>query len=88
MKQSEIRDAIVQALRSVAPEADPSTLDDKARLRDELDLDSMDFLNFVIAVHTALHVDIPEADYGKVQTLGGAVAYLSSKLESPFQPHR
>lgn len=87
MKQSEIRDAVVQALRSVAPEADPGVLDDAARLRDELDLDSMDFLNFVIAVHTALRVDIPEADYAKVQTLGGAVAYLASKLENrPANP--
>lgn len=81
MNQSEIRRAVVQALHSVAPEADPASLDDSARFRDELDLDSMDFLNFVIALHDALHVDIPEADYAKVQTLGGAVAYLSSKLE-------
>jgi acyl carrier protein len=80
MNQTQIRDAVVEALRSVAPESDPAALDDAARIRDELDLDSMDFLNFVIAVHAALHVDIPEADYGRVQTLGGAVSYLASKL--------
>jgi acyl carrier protein len=81
MNEVAIRNAVVDALRSVAPESDPTSLDETARLRDELDLDSMDFLNFVIAVHTSLHVDIPEADYGKVQTLGGAVRYLASKLE-------
>ena len=80
MNPREIRDVVVQALRSVAPESDPASLEDAARLRDELDLDSMDFLNFIIAVHTALHVDIPEADYARVQTLGGAVSYLVSKL--------
>ncbi len=83
MNDVAIRNAVVDALRSVAPESDPTAIDDAASLRDELDLDSMDFLNFVIAVHMALHVDIPEADYGKVQTLGGAVRYLAAKLELP-----
>lgn len=86
MNEREIRESVVQALRSVAPEVDPRAIDDGARLRDELDLDSMDFLNFVIALHTALHVDIPEADYGKVQTLGGAVAYLASRVGTSPRP--
>jgi acyl carrier protein len=79
MNDQEIRNAVVDALRSIAPESDPATLDDKARLRDALDLDSMDFLNFVIAVHDTLKVDIPESDYPKIQTMGDAVAYLVSK---------
>ena len=73
---------MVEALRSVAPEADPSVARRGGLLRDALDLDSMDFLNFVIAVHQALHVDVPEADYGKVQTLASAVAYVQKKLEA------
>jgi acyl carrier protein len=80
MSEHAIRHAVVEALRSVAPESDPASLDDAARLRDELDLDSMDFLNFVIALHATLGVDVPEADYPKVQTMGGAVAYLAAKL--------
>ena len=80
MNPTEIRNHVVEALRGVAPESDPAALADDARLRDELDLDSMDFLNFIVAVHSALHVDIPEADYPKVQTLGGAVSYLEKKL--------
>lgn len=80
MNPSEIRDVVVGALRAVAPESDPASLDDTARVRDALDLDSMDFLNFIVAVHSALHVDIPEADYAKVQTISGAVTYLASKL--------
>ena len=81
MTAAQLRDVVVDALRSVAPEADAASLGDAARLRDAFDLDSMDFLNVVIALHTALGVDIPEADYAKLQTLGGAVAYLASRLE-------
>ena len=80
MNAIEIRSAVVDALRRVAPESDPSSLPDAARVRDELDLDSMDFLNFVVALHDQLHVDVPEADYPKVQTIGGAVTYLAKKL--------
>lgn len=80
MTPPEIRHTLEDALRSIAPESDPASLADTARIREELDLDSMDFLNFVIAVHKALHVDIPEADYPKVQTMGGAVAYLAAKV--------
>lgn len=80
MTTQEIRETLFRALGAVAPEADPRALHDDARLRDELDLDSMDFLNFVIAVHEALHVDIPEADYPKIQTIGSAVSYLAAKV--------
>ena len=80
MTKQNIREAIVAALRSVAPEADAASLDDDERLRDALDLDSMDFLNFVVALHRDLHVDIPEIDYPKMQTLASAVDYLEGKL--------
>lgn len=83
MNRIEIRDAIIAALKSVAPESDPASIDETASLRDSLDLDSMDFLNFIIAVHTALHVDVPEADYRKVQTLGSIISYVESKLAAP-----
>ena len=51
-----------------------------ADLRDALDLDSMDFLNFVIALHGSLGVDVPEGDYVKLATLNGAVDYLAGRL--------
>jgi acyl carrier protein len=63
MTRDEIRQAVIQALTSVAPEIDPSTLQGNTALRQELDLDSMDFLNFVIALHGSVGVDIPETDY-------------------------
>jgi acyl carrier protein len=79
-------DAILTALReelgNIAPEMDLAKLDRTADLREALDIDSMDFLNFVIAIHRRLGVDIPELDYPKLATLEGAMAYLKAKLGS------
>ena len=61
---------------------DLAKLDRTADLREALDIDSMDFLNFVIAIHRRLGVDIPELDYPKLATLEGAMAYLKAKLGS------
>ena len=76
MNQAEAKNLIVDVLAGIAPEADLATLPGKVELRDELDLDSMDFLNFVAALHERAKVDIPEADYPKLFTLDGAVTYL------------
>jgi acyl carrier protein len=73
-----VRQAVLDALASVAPEADLGSLDPRAVLRDELDLDSMDFLNFVIALHKALGIEVPERDYGKLTTLEACVDYLTA----------
>ncbi len=80
MSPDEITSSVLQALASVAPEARTLDLAPGVPLRDQLDLDSMDFLNFVIAIHRALHVDIPEADYPALATLDGAVRYVSGRL--------
>jgi acyl carrier protein len=80
MTREAIREAVVKALTSVAPEIDPATLDAGAEFRQEVDLDSMDFLNFVIGIHASLNVDVPEADYPKLGTLNGAVDYLANRL--------
>jgi acyl carrier protein len=83
--RDEIRDSVIGALRRVAPEADPAALRPDVSLREELDLDSMDFLNFVLALHERLGVEIPESDYAKLYTLDGAVAYLSDR-QAPGWP--
>ena len=82
MTGDEIRNAVIQALTSVAPEIDPQALHADTVLRQELDLDSMDFLNFVIALHGSLGVDVPENDYVKLGTIDGAVQYLQGKLNA------
>ena len=83
MTPEEIREIIVDTLGNIAPEADASGLDPKADIRESLDIDSLDFLNFVIALHGRLHVDIPETDYPRLFTLGGAVDYLMEKTTRP-----
>ena len=82
MTEADIRSVLQQELGNIAPEIDLGRLDPRADLREALDIDSMDFLNFVIAVHRRLNVEIPELDYPKLVTLDGAVAYLHSKVES------
>lgn len=76
MTATEIKSMICDVLSGIAPEADLSAADDDEDLREALDLDSMDFLNFVIALHERTGVDIPEADYPRLRTLDGAIAYL------------
>ena len=80
MNTEQLKAVVLAALGDVAPELDAATLDPKRDLRDQLDLDSMDFLNFVVGLHKALGVDIPEADYRKLGTLDACVAYLAAKL--------
>jgi acyl carrier protein len=80
MTRDEIRQAVLLALTSVAPEIDPDHLQPGTAFRQEFDLDSMDFLNFVIALHGSLGVNVPESDYNKLATLDGAIDYLASRL--------
>ena len=82
MNEADIRTVLQEELGNIAPEMDLQALDPSADLREALDIDSMDFLNFVIAVHGRLGVDIPELDYPKLVTLDGAVGYLAAKLAS------
>jgi acyl carrier protein len=77
MNAEEIRSLVLRTLGNIAPEADLSRLKPNVSLRDQLDIDSMDFLNFVISLHEQLHVAIPERDYPKLLTIDGCVAYLA-----------
>jgi acyl carrier protein len=80
MTEADIGAVLKEELGNIAPEMDLQSLDPAADLREALDIDSMDFLNFVIAVHRRLAVDIPELDYPKLITFDGAMAYLEAKL--------
>ena len=77
MNDTEAKQLVFEVLSGIAPEADLDALPGKAQMRDELDLDSMDFLNFVSGLHERTGLDIPEADYPRLFTLDGAIAYLS-----------
>lgn len=81
MTPEEVKRAVLRALGDIAPEANLSALKPDVPFRDQLDMDSMDFLNFVIALHGALRVDIPETDYPKLATLNGCIEYLSQRSD-------
>jgi acyl carrier protein len=74
-----VRATVLRVLGEIAPEADLTAMRGDAPLRDQLDLDSMDMLNFAVGLHSALGVDIPEADYGRLATLDTCVAYLQGR---------
>jgi len=76
MTKAEIREIVLHVLGQIAPEADMSQIKPNLRIRDQLDIDSMDLLNFVVGLHKELQVEIPEADYSKLGTLDGCVDYL------------
>ena len=83
MTRDEIKSAILAALRRIAPEIDPARLRTDVPIRDQADLDSMDFLNFMLEIHAALGVDIPQASYREVATLDGCVSYVESHNPQP-----
>ena len=80
MNDVEIRKVVDQELNNIAPEVDMASVNPAADLREAIDIDSMDFLNFITAIHHRLGIDIPEIDYPKLVTLNGAVAYIKAKL--------
>jgi acyl carrier protein len=82
MTSDELKQTILGVLGRIAPETDMNAIDPEINTRDQLDIDSMDLLNFVIALHKTLAVDIPEADYPKLATINGCVGYLSNRLRS------
>lgn len=80
MTAEEIRTAVLATLQGIAPEVEPAALRADKPLRQQIDLDSMDWLNVIVGLHRALQVDIPEADYARLTTLDAIVAYLAERL--------
>lgn len=79
--RDEIRRRVEAILGTIAPEVDLATIQPDADLRNELDIDSMDFLRLVIRVNEQFKVEIPEADYARVRSLQGLVDYLRARVE-------
>ncbi|HUJ74349.1 MAG TPA: acyl carrier protein [bacterium] len=80
MTRDELKTTVLTTLRSIAPEMEPAEVKADVPLRIQLDIDSMDALNFFIRLHEKLGVDIPEADYRKLNTLNECVTYLAARL--------
>jgi acyl carrier protein len=80
MKQQDIRAAFLEELVKIAPDLDPDAIRDDDHIQDDLELDSMDVLNLVAALHARFGVDIPEPDYVRIATPARAAAYLAERL--------
>ena len=70
------RTVVLSVLTTIAPEVEPDDIRDDVLLRDQVDLDSMDWLSFLRGIHRRLHVDIPESDYASLRTLADVVGYV------------
>lgn len=79
MSPDDIRAVVKDELGRIAPEINFEGIDPKAALREALDIDSMDFLNLVMALHQRLGIAIPETDYKKLQTLESMMDYLNAE---------
>ncbi|HKJ31346.1 MAG TPA: acyl carrier protein [Balneolales bacterium] len=80
MTNDNVRRAIIKVLGRIAPEADVNEVEPDENLREALDLDSVDFLNFLVGLHDELGVDIPESDYNQLQTISDITNYLTAKV--------
>ena len=81
MKEEQIKATIIEILGKIVPEVDLDTLSLQQDLRATLDIDSYDFLNFIIGINESLGVNIPESDYGKLQSLSDMLDYLSERVD-------
>jgi acyl carrier protein len=81
VNEVEIRRAVRDAVSNVAPEVDFDSIDPTKDMRDQIDIDSVDFLNFIIGLHKELGIEIPDADMPKLTTLKGTIAYLMARVD-------
>jgi len=81
MNAQDAEAALAQELRRIAPDVDPAEIDRDADLREQFDIDSMDFLNLVTALNKRFGIPIPDADYRRLASYAGAVAYLVEKVK-------
>lgn len=81
MSKEEIREIIYNIIKEIVPDEDLSSLDDSKAIRDQIELDSMDFLDIVLELRKRYKVDVPEEDYPKLASINGCVEYLEPKLK-------
>jgi acyl carrier protein len=79
MNEEEIKQAIIQVLKQIAPDTDPQQLQPDDNIREKLEIDSFDALRLIVELEEKLGVEIPEQDYGKITTLRNLVNYIMDK---------
>jgi acyl carrier protein len=78
MSQDPLKRTVIEALTGVAPEIDPGSLDPDVNFRDQFELDSVDYLNFVLDLEKRLGIHVPELDYPRLSCLSGCLSYLGA----------
>lgn len=81
MSEEEIKTVIFLLLKRIAPESDPSALKPEENIRETLNIDSYDTLQFIVALNEKLGIEIPEQDYGKISTIRSLLDYIMFKLK-------
>lgn len=79
MTAESIKDTVIQVLGEIAPEVDVNDIDPTENIQDEMDIDSIDFSNFVLGLYEKTGIEIPERDYAKMASLDACVSYLAAK---------
>ncbi len=82
MNKNEIRAVLLDELGKIAPDIDAADVDAAGDLREEFDIDSMDFLNLVTALHERLGIVIAESDYRQLGTLDNAIRFLGKSVDN------
>jgi acyl carrier protein len=79
--EAQIKEVVLRVLNGIAPEVELDAIDPRRDLRDQIDIDSVDFLNFVIGLHKDLGIEIPDADIPKLASLNSCIGYLLSRVK-------
>lgn len=82
MTREEVKKAVTDIIEEILPEGDCSGIDPEKKLRDQLELDSMDFLDIVMELRKKYKIEVPEADYGRLASLNSCVEYLEPKMKN------
>lgn len=81
MNEDEIKQTVFQLLKRIAPDTEPSELKPDQNIRETLNIDSFDSLQFIVALNEKLAIEIPEKDYGKIPTLQKLISYIKDKMK-------
>lgn len=82
MTQQEIKQSLFTLLKQIAPETEPTSLKPDENIREKLNIDSFDTLQFIVSVNEKFGIEIPEEDYGKITTIDSLTSYISTKLKT------
>ncbi len=82
MTEDQVKQIVIDIIAEIAPDEDTSNIKPEVKLREQLDLDSMDFLDIVMELRKQHNIEVPEADYPELASLDSCAAYLTPKFNA------